>query len=96
MENEPKKGKVETTRNDRRERKAKQNKTKGKLETGLVMAQLAGQKGNRERRRRTRGRENSASSLFPLLFFIVSFHANKLFNSTVWQLKANYKAKQRK
>lgn len=50
MENEPKKGKVETTRNDRRERKAKQNKTKGKLETGLVMAQLAGQKGNRERK----------------------------------------------
>lgn len=49
MENEPKKGKVETTRNDRRERKAKQNKTKGKLETGLVMAQLAGQKGNREK-----------------------------------------------
>lgn len=49
----------------------------------------------RGRWRKRRGRENSASSLFPLLFFIVSFHANKLFNSTVWQLKANYKAKQR-
>lgn len=48
MENEPKKGKVETTRNDRRERKAKQNKTKGKLETGLVMAQLAGQREEEE------------------------------------------------
>lgn len=90
IENEPKKGKVETTRNDRRERKAKQNKTKGKLETGLVMAQLAGQKGNREiwiereRRGGGGGGQNIASSHFPLLCFIVSFHANKFFNSTVW------------
>lgn len=54
-----------------------------------------GSAGRAKGKQREWGRENSASSLFALLFFIVSFHANKLFNSTVWQLKVNYKAKQR-
>lgn len=96
MENEPKKGKVETTRNDRRE-KEKPNKTKRKANLKLVWLWLSWQGkreteggGGREGEGRTARRHK-----FPLLFFIVSFHANKLFNSTVWQLKVNYKAKQR-
>lgn len=70
MENEPKKGKVETTRNDRRE-KEKPNKTKRKANLKLVWLWLSWQ-GKRETEGVGKGEQRLVTFSTLVLYCLIS------------------------